>query len=109
MFIMVLFSFSGETLKSVRSGKWKLHVAPPGRLKEKVWKPDEKWTDPRAPDGVRIIAPYEQAHPSQYPGVMTGDVPYIDLSSLLGGGQFGPGESVTTPLWFRNPSGIQFA
>ncbi len=70
----VLFSFAGETLKSVRSGKWKLHVARPGPPKEKVWKPDEKWIDPRRPDGVRIIAPYEQAHPSQYPGVMSGDM-----------------------------------
>ncbi|MGZ4987590.1 MAG: hypothetical protein ACXWBP_06090, partial [Limisphaerales bacterium] len=26
-----------------------------------------------APDGVTIIAPYEQAHPSEYPGVLTGD------------------------------------
>jgi len=36
-------------------------------------KPDEKWVDQRAPDGVTIIAQFEQAHPSQYPGVLTGD------------------------------------
>jgi len=68
-----LFSFKGDRLHTVRSGKWKLHVAQPGRLKEKVWKPDEEWIDHRRPDGVRIIAPCEQAHPSQYPGVRTGD------------------------------------
>ena len=36
-------------------------------------KPGEKWTDPRAPDGVTMLAPYEQMHPSQYPGALTGD------------------------------------
>jgi hypothetical protein len=36
-------------------------------------KPEEKWNDKRAPDGVTILAPYEQAHPSQYPGLLTGD------------------------------------
>ena len=36
-------------------------------------KPDEKWIDKRAPDGGTILAPFEQAHPSQYPGVLTGD------------------------------------
>ena len=40
---------------------------------EKTLKPEEKWVDQRAPDGVTIIAQFEQAHPSQYPGVLTGD------------------------------------
>ena len=66
-----LFSMAGESLKTVRSGRWKLHVQPPGRVR--VMKPDEKWIDKRAPDGVTILAPFEQAHPSQYPGVLTGD------------------------------------
>ncbi|MGZ4963642.1 MAG: sulfatase family protein [Limisphaerales bacterium] len=66
-----LFAMSGPRLACVRSGKWKLHVVPP--KKPKVMKPGEKWIDPRAPDGVTIIAPYEQAHPSEYPGVLTGD------------------------------------
>ncbi|MHC4444358.1 MAG: sulfatase-like hydrolase/transferase [Planctomycetota bacterium] len=69
-----IFSFRHDKLITVRSGKWKLCVVPPGPRKEKVWKPDEEWIDWRAPDGVTIIAPYEQAHPSQYPGIMTGDV-----------------------------------
>jgi uncharacterized sulfatase len=69
-----VFANRGDRLGIVRSGKWKLHlVAPSGARQEKVWKPDEPWTDPRAPDGVRILAPYEQAHPSRYPGVLTGD------------------------------------
>ena len=66
-----LFSMAGDKLCSVRSGQWKLHVVPP--KKPRVMKPDEKWIDKRAPDGVTIIAPYEQAHPSQFPGVLTGD------------------------------------
>jgi arylsulfatase A-like enzyme len=68
-----LFSLRNEQLSSVRSGKWKLHLVAPGAGKEKVWKTDEPYTDPRRPDGVRLLAPYEQAHPSQYPGVRTGD------------------------------------
>ncbi len=68
-----LFSISGDVVRSVRSGKWKLHVASPGPKEEKVWRPDEKWIDPRGPDGVTILAPCEQAHPSAYPGLMTGD------------------------------------
>jgi uncharacterized sulfatase len=66
-----IFSLQTAKLTTVRSGKWKLHLLAP--VKPKTMKPDEKWIDPRAPDGVTIIAPYEQAHPSQYPGVLTGD------------------------------------
>jgi len=36
-------------------------------------KPGERYLDPRGPDGVTIIAPYEQAQPSEHPGVRTGD------------------------------------
>ena len=61
----------GAKLYTVRSGPWKLHVIAPN--KPRTMKPDEKWIDQRAPDGVTILAPYEQAHPSQYPGVLTGD------------------------------------
>jgi hypothetical protein len=32
-----------------------------------------KWIDPRGPDGITMIAPFEQARPNQYPGVYTGD------------------------------------
>jgi hypothetical protein len=32
-----------------------------------------RWIDPRAPDGVTILAPYEQYQPSDYPGLRTGD------------------------------------
>ena len=66
-----IFGMVGPALNTIRSGQWKLHVIPPPKPRQ--WRPDEKWTDPRAPDGVTILAPYEQAHPSQYPGVLTGD------------------------------------
>ena len=36
-------------------------------------RPGEKWIDPRGPDGVTILAPYEQSQPSDYPGLRTGD------------------------------------
>ena len=66
-----LFGFQGTTLRTVRSGRWKLHAeASQPRV---TLKPDEKWNDPRAPDGVTILAPAGQAHPSQYPGLLTGD------------------------------------
>jgi len=31
------------------------------------------WIDPRGPDGVTILAPYEQVRPDSYPGLLTGD------------------------------------
>ncbi|GBD35729.1 hypothetical protein HRbin36_00844 [bacterium HR36] len=70
---------------AVRQGKWKLHVSPPQPAKFKVYKSSDPYTDPRGPDGVRILAPYEQAHPSQFPGLITGDpitsVGLFDLDS----------------------------
>jgi arylsulfatase A-like enzyme len=66
-----IFGMQGTNLAVVRSGKWKLHVRTPG--------PDPKrgddWVDPRGPDGVTLIAPYEQARPSAYPGATSGDGP----------------------------------
>jgi len=66
-----LFSLGGDQLRTVRSGKWKLHGRPPGN--PRVLKSGEPWVDKRAPDGVTILAPYEQTGPSQFPGVLTGD------------------------------------
>jgi uncharacterized sulfatase len=67
----VIFGHQNARLATVRDGRWKLHVLPardraPGRT-------GERWVDPRGPDGVTILAPYEQAQPSEYPGVRTGD------------------------------------
>jgi hypothetical protein len=59
----------GPNLATIRSGKWKLHVRAPGGLPKLV----NNWVDPRGPDGVTIIAPYEQSQPIDYPGVIGGD------------------------------------
>jgi hypothetical protein len=64
-----LFSFYVDKLQTVRSGKWKLHLLSP----EPTEIPDSNWVDPRWPDGVTILAPYEQAKPSAFPGIRTGD------------------------------------
>jgi uncharacterized sulfatase len=67
----VIFGHQGARLATVRDARWKLHVLPcPNR---RVARPGESYVDPRGPDGVTIVAPYEQAHPSEYPGVTTGD------------------------------------
>jgi uncharacterized sulfatase len=69
-----IFGQAGPRLANVRDARWKLHVLAPG-TGFKVLSPGEPWIDPRGPDGVTILAPYEQAHPSQYPGLQTGDAP----------------------------------
>jgi arylsulfatase A-like enzyme len=72
-----IFSLRNEQLCSVRGGRWKLHLVPPSPPGFKVSKPEDKWVDPRRPDGVRLLAPYEQAHPSQFPGLLPGDPPKL--------------------------------
>jgi len=66
-----ILGMKGANVMTVRSGKWKLHVLSPGT----VAKRRDEWVDPRGPDGVTILAPYEQARPSAYPGVLGGDGP----------------------------------
>ncbi len=69
-----LFAMSGAQLAIIRSGKWKLHYRAPGReglLADEDAKPD--WVDPRAPDGVTLIAQTEQSRPAtEHPGVRGG-------------------------------------
>jgi uncharacterized sulfatase len=68
-----LFVMSGAKLSAIRMGPWKLHVRPPGPgLAGGIPDPD-RYVDPRGPDGVTILAPYEQARPTMHPGVTTGD------------------------------------
>lgn len=62
-------------MASIRDARWKLHVLKPGEGLAGVGKnlkPGERYLDPRGPDGVTIIAPYEQAQPSEHPGLRTG-------------------------------------
>lgn len=65
-----LFSFYNDKLQTVRSGKWKLHINAP----ESSQLPSTAdWVDPRLPDGVTILAPFEQPKATQFPGIKTGD------------------------------------
>jgi uncharacterized sulfatase len=65
----------GPRLAVVRDKRWKLHVLPPRDNFLALDKPGERWIDPRGPDGVTILAPYEQYQPSAHPGLSTGDAP----------------------------------
>lgn len=69
-----IFGHRGPRLASVRDARWKLHVLPAAEMKLKPG-PDGRWLDPRAPDGVTILAPYEQYNLESYPGLSTGDAP----------------------------------
>ena len=62
----------GDKIATIRDACWKLHVLKPNDRKEKL-EADGRWLDPRGPDGVTILAPYEQHQPTDYPGLRTGD------------------------------------
>ncbi len=70
-----IVAMSGGRLQIVRSGKWKLHVRAPGphRGPANIQNYIDSSYNPRSPDGVTIIAPFEQPHPTLHPGVLTGD------------------------------------
>jgi hypothetical protein len=57
-------------LHTVRSGKWKLHIRSPELYQIPN---DSTWIDPSSPDGVTILAPFEQAKTNQHPGITSGD------------------------------------
>jgi uncharacterized sulfatase len=71
----VIFGAQGPQLATIRDARWKLHVLKPNSPFMSLDKPGQRWIDPRGPDGVTILAPYEQAQPAEYPGVRTGDAP----------------------------------
>jgi arylsulfatase A-like enzyme len=91
-----VFGMQGPRLATVRDARWKLHVLPARDRQD--GKPGERWIDPRGPDGVTILAPYEQAQPSAYPGLRGGDetkaLTLFDLAN-------DPGEQ--TDVSARNP------
>jgi arylsulfatase A-like enzyme len=70
-----IFGHKQTKLATVRDARWKLHVLSPGIGLASVNQRSEKYVDPRAPDGVTILAPYEQAQTSEHPGIQTGDAP----------------------------------
>ena len=67
----VIFGQQGERLAVVRQERWKLHVLAPADLR--VGAGNGQWVDARGPDGVTILAPFEQCQPSEFPGVRTGE------------------------------------
>src|SRR6185503_19449489 len=69
-----IFGHQGPRLATVRDARWKLHALAPNDRRDAA-STGERWIDPRAPDGVTLLAPYEQHQPKDYPGIRTGDVP----------------------------------
>lgn len=80
-----VFGTSGLHLSCIRSGKWKLHVRSPGPMMTYGDTQEEivNWIDPRAPDGVTLLAPFEQARLTEHPGLQTpGRPPAMQLFDL---------------------------
>ena len=70
-----IFGTPGAELATVRDDRWKLHLLPGKDPFKNLDKPGQRWLDPRGPDGITILAPYEQPQPDEHPGVRTGDNP----------------------------------
>jgi len=68
----VIFGHQAGRVATVRDAHWKLHVLAPNDRRD-LASSSERWIDPRAPDGVTLLAPYEQYQPTDYPGLRTGD------------------------------------
>jgi arylsulfatase A-like enzyme len=85
-----IFGHQNSKLATIRDARWKLHLLPASQMKIKPG-PDGKWLDPRAPDGVTILAPFEQFNLDAHPGLTTGVEPAkMQLFDL----QNDPGEQV---------------
>lgn len=69
-----IFAQKDSKLATIRDARWKLHVLPSGLMKLKPGA-DGRWLDPRAPDGVTILAPFEQYNLDAPPGLTTGAPP----------------------------------
>jgi arylsulfatase A-like enzyme len=69
-----IFGHQNARLANIRDARWKLHVLSAGGMRFKAG-PDGRWPDPRAPDGVTIIAPFEQYNLESFPGLSSGDEP----------------------------------
>ena len=69
----IVFGLQGRQLATVRDSRWKLHLLAPQDTR--LTRPGLRWVDPRAPDGVTILAPHEQPQPTEYPGLRTGEEP----------------------------------
>jgi uncharacterized sulfatase len=72
-----IFTMRDTTIRTIRDGKWKLFIGKPDFYREVDMK---TYVDKRGPDGVTIIAPFEQASPINYPGIKPEK---MDSSGLL--------------------------
>ena len=61
-----IFTMKSTQIMTIRDGKWKLFIKQPEFYKEINLK---TWIDKRAPDGTTILAPDNQATPTEYPGI----------------------------------------
>jgi uncharacterized sulfatase len=69
----VVFGQQSARVATVRDARWKLYVLAPADTRPP--KSSGRWLDARGPEGVTILAPFEQYQPSDYPGIRTGDPP----------------------------------
>lgn len=69
-----IFGHQNSKLATIRDSRWKLHVLPASQIKFKPG-PDGTWLDPRLPDGVTILAPFEQYNIDAHPGLTSGVEP----------------------------------
>lgn len=58
----------------IHDARWKLYLIEPKRLDLRAAK-EGLWKDPRLPDGVTILAPFEQYNLDSPPNIRTGDAP----------------------------------
>lgn len=70
----LLIGMRGDKISTLRQGRYRLHLLPPPP--STIPANAENWIDPRGPDGVTIIGPFEQYKPTAYPGLTTGDAPH---------------------------------
>lgn len=85
-----VFGHQGPKLVTIRDARWKLHLLPSREMNLKPGA-DGKWLDPRQPDGVTILAPFEQYNLDAPPGLKTG---VEGAAGLLFDLQADPGEQV---------------
>jgi len=71
----VILGALGPQVATVRDARWKLHVVPARDARARQRAEAATWVDPRGPDGVTILAPYEQYKPDAHPGLVTGAPP----------------------------------
>lgn len=96
-----IFGHQNSKLATIRDARWKLHVLPASQMKLKAVA-DGKWQDPRSPDGVTILAPFEQYNMDAHPGLTTGVEPArMQLFDL----QNDPGEQ--TDVASRHPEEVK--